>query len=126
MARKKYIPQTRVSENIYERYYGVDKKGYESVSISVEYIWNRPHAVDLVHYSSCIGNKNSDDDWEWEQGIHIREEAVQKLANKLNAKDAKTLLNQMADRFRSYETDAYKAVKDWLILKNIEYSVSIY
>jgi hypothetical protein len=111
MARKKYIPQTRVSENIYERYYGVDKKGYESVSISVEYIWNRPYAVDLVHYSSCIGNKNSDDDWEWEQGIHIREEAVQKLANKLNAKDAKTLLNQMADRFRSYEMMLIRRLK---------------
>ena len=57
MAKKEHIPTKRVSENVYQKHFGKDKKDSDNVTIYVEYIWNRPHTICIIsnHCSeSCM------------------------------------------------------------------------
>ena len=126
MAIKKYIPTKTVSETIHLKYYGRGKKEVERVYIYVEYVWNRPSAVSVYSYDcseTCREFYGQDD---IERSIHIIGEAAQKLANKFSARDEKTLLRRMADRFRRYGWDAGMVIEAWLRQKGIDYTVNLY
>lgn len=126
MARKEHIPTTRISETIYVRHYGKEKRDSESVTIYVEYAWYRPNVVDVLFNECSETCLDYYGDSDIERYIHVRGDAVKKLADKFTAKDANTLLRRMADRFRSYGWDAYKQMTAWLEQKGIEYTTSIY
>lgn len=126
MTRKEHIPTIRISEIIYERHYGREKMDSESVTIYVEYIWNRPNAVDVLFNDCSEACLDYYGDSDIERYIHVRGDAVKKLADKFAAKDANTLLRRMADRFQPYGWNAYNQMTDWLEQKRIEYTTSIY
>lgn len=126
MGRKEYIPAKRVSETIYEKRSGRDSNDSKSVTIYVEYIWNRPNSVDVLFNDCGDACKKHYGDIDIERYIHIRGAAVQKLANKFSAHDENTLLIRMADKLRNYESNTCKVFENWLELKGIEYTTSVY
>ena len=126
MTKKIHIPREYESETIFRERYGRDGLDSLSISISAEYIWYHPKKIDICHNDCsdfCMENYG---DYDIERTIHIREEAALKLASKLHAKDAATLVRNFADRFRPYGYDAMKKITEWLELKGIEYSVTVY
>lgn len=127
MTKKEYIPTKRVFETIYEKHSGQDKnRSSMSVTISVEYIWNRPNAVEVLFNDCGEDCMEYFGDYDVEYYIFIKGEAAQKLANKFSAHDEKTLLKRMADRFRHYGLDTRRKMEAWLEQKGIEYTTSIY
>lgn len=126
MAKKIHIPREYESETISLKRYGRDGLDSLSISISAEYIWYRPEKIDICHSDCsdfCMENYG---DYDIERTIHIRGEAALRLASKLNAKNAATLVSNFADRFRQYGQDAMSKITKWLELKGIEYDVTVY
>ena len=126
MNKRIRVKQENTSELLFLERSGRDGRDSESISVSVEYVWNCPVAINICHCDCCEFNMENYGDYDIEWFIHIRDDAAQKLASKFQAHDAATLARNFADRFRPYGRDAMSKITGWLDVKGIEYSTNTY
>lgn len=122
---KSYRTHSFYNETIAE-WPNIDRTCNDCVSVEVEMVYIRFYKVQF--YKNISGHdleeEYGDDDLEY--FLTIENEAVQKLACKFSARDGKTLVKRIVNRFAPYGYSAFEEIKKFLDKKGIEYCQSMY
>lgn len=122
---KEYRSHSYFTETIAE-WPNIDRTCNDCVCVEVEMVYARFHKVQFCKNISGhdLEEEYGDDDLEY--FLTIENDAVQKLACKFSARDGKTLVKRIVNRFSPYGNSAFEEIKKFLDKKRIEYYQSMY